>query len=67
VTRQALSSTSQLDLKANEASSSGGGYGSKVNSPGSGMYDGMDEYPLSPGGGLGGHDSRRQQFRMSLE
>ncbi|GAA5957296.1 hypothetical protein JCM3765_000416 [Sporobolomyces pararoseus] len=59
MTRQALSSTSQLDLK-NES----GGYGSKMASPASGKYDGMEEYPLSP---EGGHDSRRQQFRMSLD
>lgn len=55
MTRQALTSTSQVDLKT-------GGTGSYTNSPASGMYEGMEEYPMSPG-----NDSRRQQFRMSLD
>ncbi|GAA5895031.1 uncharacterized protein JCM6883_002294 [Sporobolomyces salmoneus] len=61
MTRQALTSTSQLDLKSNQES--------KFDSPGlSDGGGGLEEYPLSPGAGGGGHqDSRRQQFRMSLD
>ncbi|GAA5924398.1 uncharacterized protein JCM15063_005631 [Sporobolomyces koalae] len=73
MTRQALSSTSQLDLKPN-GHVSGSVYGSKMSSPASGMYDGMDEYPLSPDAGGGGGSKRdlrrqqqQQQYRMSLD
>ncbi|GAA6007961.1 hypothetical protein JCM11491_006557 [Sporobolomyces phaffii] len=70
MTRQALSSTSQLDLKSGFGGgggglggTGGGGYGSNASSPASGMYDGMEEYPMSPGGGK----HSRQQYRMSLD